>query len=63
MPTLERLKVVEGVGFATHSPPPPPPPLPPRKLLFKRTQFSPKLWHFVICKYLYYSAHAKTQKY
>jgi hypothetical protein len=29
----------------------------------KRTQYSPKLWHFVICKYLYYSAHAQTQKY
>jgi hypothetical protein len=25
--------------------------------------YSPKLWHFVICKYLYYSAHAQTQKY
>ena len=54
MPTLERLKAVEGLGFATH---------PPRKLFFKRTQYSPKLWHFVICKYLYYSAHAQTQKY
>ena len=24
MPTLERLKAVEGLGFATHPPPPPP---------------------------------------
>ena len=26
MPTLERLKAVEGLGCATHTPPPPPPP-------------------------------------
>jgi hypothetical protein len=34
MPTLERLKAVEGLGFATlcHAPPP------PRKLFFRRTQ-------------------------
>ena len=41
-----------------HAPPPP-----PRKLFFRRTQYSPKLWHFVICKYFYYSVHAQTQKY
>ena len=33
------------------SPPLPSPPPPPQKIIFQKDAISPKLWHFVICKY------------
>ena len=42
MPTLERLKAVAGLGFAT----PPPPPPPPQKIVFQKDAKWCILLHF-----------------